>query len=412
MVIDTAPQHMPAPAPAAEELVARAEAMVPALVERQADTDRRSYYSEQTHAELARAGFYRILVPRRYGGYELGIDTFLRVAMTLSRGCPSTGWMFALGSAHALPVATLFGERAQEDLFAGGEFICPATLQPTGTATRCADGDCWVVDGTWTYCSGAPYATHFLGHAMVGGGDGEPRPMLFVVPRDRWRRLDDWGGQLGLKGSGSHSIVVEGAHVPGHLTLDTHLALTSVTGGTPGLELHGNPLYGGGQGSFMQLEAAALALGMVQGALDAYEELMRTRTTTFPPVVPRYENADYQYWYGESTGLVVTAEAAFANAVQQWTDTATAGPAGFTPDRELRIAAICHQILSMCWRAMENYLFRTAGSSAVRGGSRIERIWRDMSMQHTHAGYSVFLAAIAPRELARARFGVEAEIHG
>ena len=42
--------------------------------------------------------------------------------------------------------------------------------------------------------------------------------------------------------------------------------------------------------------------------------------------------------------------------------------------------------LSLCWRAVERYLFPTAGSSAVRRGERIERVWRDMSMFVTHAG--------------------------
>src|SRR5579859_3230668 len=96
--------------------------------------------ADLTPAEFAGNGFYRLLVPRRYGGYEFGIDTFLRVAMTLARGCPSTGWMYCLGATHALAVATLFGERAQAELFSGGDFICPATIVPAGTATRTGDG--------------------------------------------------------------------------------------------------------------------------------------------------------------------------------------------------------------------------------------------------------------------------------
>jgi 3-hydroxy-9,10-secoandrosta-1,3,5(10)-triene-9,17-dione monooxygenase len=416
MVIDAAARHTvghrPEPGMRPEQLVARAEAMVPALIERQGATDERSHYSLSTHEEFSRAGFYRILVPRRYGGLELGIDTFLQVSMALSRGCPSTGWMFTLGAAHALAVATLLGERAQEELFATGEFICPATVVPAGSARRAESGDGWVIDGIWAYCSGAPYATHFLGHTLIGGEDGEPpRPMLFVVPRSRWRRLDDWGDQLGLKGSGSHSIVLEDAYVPDHHTLDTHLGLVSVTDGTPGLRLHGNPLYGGGQMSFMQLEGAALAVGMAKGALDAYEELMRSRTTTFPPIVPRTENADYQYWYGQAAGMIATAEAAITDTIRRWGDTAATGPAGFTGEWELRAGAICHQVLALCWGAVERYLVPTAGSSAVRNGARVERIWRDMSMQHTHAGYAVFLAAIAPRELARARFGIDSGLH-
>ncbi len=73
------------------DAIAKARAMASALIARQAETEKRTYYAEDTHAEFASNGFYRLLVPRRYGGYEFGIDTFLRIVTTLARGCPSTG---------------------------------------------------------------------------------------------------------------------------------------------------------------------------------------------------------------------------------------------------------------------------------------------------------------------------------
>jgi 3-hydroxy-9,10-secoandrosta-1,3,5(10)-triene-9,17-dione monooxygenase len=122
----TAQHDFPAPAEPGltrAEVLARAEAMVPELVGRQAEVEERGFYAEDVHERFARNGFYRILVPRRYGGYEFGIETFFRVAMTLVRGCPSTGWMYSLGAAHALIAGTLFDERAQAELFGDGDFI-------------------------------------------------------------------------------------------------------------------------------------------------------------------------------------------------------------------------------------------------------------------------------------------------
>lgn len=396
----------PEPGLTPDEMVARAEAIAPTLVARQAETEERTFYAPDTHEQFRAAGFYRILVPRRYGGYEFGIDTFLRVCVALARGCPSTGWMYCLGAAHALPVATLFDRPAQDELFRTGEFICPATVAPSGSARRAPGGD-WIVDGTWNYCSGAPYATHFLGHTLVPGADGEPSPMVFVAPRDQWERLDDWGRQLGLKGSGSHSIRIDGGRIPPYLTLDTHISQISVVDGAPGLAVHDNPEYGGGVLSSMLFEIASLAVGMSKGALDAYGDLMRDRKTIFPPIVGRTEDPDYQFWYGRAAGLVATAEAALLDAVRQWREGCVRGPATFTPAWEMRIATICRQVVALSWRAVEEFLFPTAGSSAVRQGERIERIWRDMSMVHSHAGLAVFLSTTAHRELSRAHFGVQ-----
>nr|BFE84744.1 hypothetical protein GCM10020093_073450 [Planobispora longispora] len=97
--------------------------------------------------------------------------------------------------------------------------------------------------------------------------------------------------------------------------------------------------------------------------------------------------------------------------VREWRETSAEGPAAITQELEMRIAAVCHQVVELCWRAVADYLFPTAGSSAVRQGERIERVWRDMSMFHSHAGFAVFLSTIAKRELAKARFGVVEAAH-
>src|SRR4051812_18983542 len=96
----------PEPRLTADAVVARAERIAAGLVERQHETEQRGYYALDTHNEFLDAGFYRLLVPRRYGGYEFGIDTHLRVVTALARGCPSTAWMFTFGASHAHAVAT------------------------------------------------------------------------------------------------------------------------------------------------------------------------------------------------------------------------------------------------------------------------------------------------------------------
>lgn len=396
----------PEPELTPEEIIGRARTLAATLVDRQEETEQRGFYAMDTHDEFLRAGLYRILVPRRYGGYEFSLGTAMKVVSALARGCPSTAWMYSFGANHALAAATLFGEEAQDELFAGGDFICPATVAPVGFAERADDGG-WIIDGVFGYCSGSPYATHFIGHTLVAGAEGEPpMPMLFAVPRAQWTRLDDWGAQLGLKGSGSHSVSIDKAHVPAHFGLPgVHLGLTSVADGTPGRDLHG-PAYGGGVLSSLQFGLAAISVGMATGALDTYAELLRERQTLFPPIVSRAEDPDYQGHFGEASGRIATAEAALTDAVRQWEDTAALGAAAFTREVDLRLATICREVVRLCWTAVADDLFPTAGSSAVRTGSRLERIWRDMSTLHSHAGVAVFLESLANRELAAVVFGL------
>src|SRR5262249_18012451 len=110
--------------PEAAELVSRAAVLRPMLVERQAETERRTYYDEDVHRAFLDAGFYRLLVPKRYGGYEVDLPTFLRVIVEVARGCPSTAWCLCLGAGHALQVGSLFEEQAQGELFADPDFRC------------------------------------------------------------------------------------------------------------------------------------------------------------------------------------------------------------------------------------------------------------------------------------------------
>ncbi|HJT90328.1 MAG TPA: acyl-CoA dehydrogenase family protein, partial [Mycobacterium sp.] len=152
-----------------EEIIARARAVAPTLVAQQAEVEQRTYYSQETHELFQRAGFYRILTPRRYGGFEFGIDTFMQVVMDLTAGCSSTGWQYSLGHSHALTVASLFEESVQDEVFADPDFICPSTGRPQGLATARPDGD-WQLSGVFNYCSGAPYAGYFLGHALQADG--------------------------------------------------------------------------------------------------------------------------------------------------------------------------------------------------------------------------------------------------
>jgi 3-hydroxy-9,10-secoandrosta-1,3,5(10)-triene-9,17-dione monooxygenase len=221
------------------ELVARAVALRPKLIEDQAACEERTYYSEEMHQAFVAAGFYRLYVPRRYGGYEFDVPTFVGVVLELARGCPSTAWCMGLAAAHALQVGSWWEERAQEEIFGDGDFRAAAVAAPIGSATRTDTG--WELNGRTPYASGIPYSTRYMGQAVMPGEDarGLPRMLLFVAPRSEWTMLDDWGHLLGLKGSGSQTIVFEGGHVPAHWALeDTLMVDVDVSEGTPGLRLH------------------------------------------------------------------------------------------------------------------------------------------------------------------------------
>ncbi|MEV1293596.1 acyl-CoA dehydrogenase family protein [Pseudonocardia sp. NPDC049635] len=368
-----------------KDLVDRAEALRPVLRERQAETESQSQYSEEVHELFVDAGFYRMLVPRRFGGLEVGVDTFMQVVTALARGCASTGWALCLGASHALQVGTLFDEATQREIFGDGLFICPTTVAPQGKMVRDTTGE-WIINGTFNYCSGSAYATHYMGHAIEeADGPNPPEIHLFVAPRKIWTRLDDWRDTLGLKGSSSNSIKIENGRVASNWVLpNTWFTTVDVSSGTVGEQVHSNPMYAGPPLSFALLEIASLALGIVQGARDEYRELMESKMTPAPPLVPRTQDPTYQRWYGTATAAVDSAEAITRHASSLWMQYCRAG--NFTHRKDVEIIGMATEAIELCWNALHQVLLRTAGSSVLRSGSRLERAWRDMSMVRSHNG--------------------------
>jgi 3-hydroxy-9,10-secoandrosta-1,3,5(10)-triene-9,17-dione monooxygenase len=357
------------------------------LIAEQQETEDRTRHSEQLHDDLVRAGFFHLLRPATFGGHEVDVPSFLAVMRELARGCMSTAWSVCLASGHNLQAASWWPEAVQREVFAGPYFAAPATVVPGGTLTR--DGDEWVLDSTHPYGSGAPYATAFIGHATVVGDDGKRRLSTFIAPRDGWVMLDDWGRTLGLRGSGSNTVRFERARIPADRVLVNRTQLDmDVSAGTPGLALHGNPMYAGRALGFYNLELATLAVGAVWGALDEYEHLLVTRRSSSPPFGSRATDPDYAAWYGAAYTRLCAAEAVVDRAAVMFMEFCDRGAGGGEPfgyADDLLVNMLGREALTMAWQVMQDLVVRTAGSGAMVAGNRLERIWRDMTMAWGHA---------------------------
>ncbi|MFE9682166.1 acyl-CoA dehydrogenase family protein [Streptomyces sp. NPDC006285] len=386
---------VPEPGLTERELIDRAVALRPALLERQAETEQLTRCPQATHDDFVRAGFYRTLQPRRYGGYEFGLPTFFRVVTEIARGCPSTGWALSLSAAHVLQFAAQFGERAQDEVFGtDGEFRAASTVAPVGVARPDGDGHV-LLDGTWPYSSGAPYSTHYLGQTLRAPEEpgGPPGPtVLFVAPRSAWTVLDDGHGALGLRGSGSNSIRMDRARIPRYLTREVSLLDLPVEGGTPGSKLHGNALYAGRAPSVYHGELAAVMTGIAYAAADEYARILVDRPLTLEPDRTRAELHDYQRHLGEALGVIHTAQAAVQRTAEDYMEACrrnVSGDAPFTVADDNRLAIVFLNAGRTAWDVTQNVLFRTAGSRHARDGERMQRYFRDAAAYWTHIGASM-----------------------
>ncbi|HVO55319.1 MAG TPA: hypothetical protein VMT37_12990 [Solirubrobacterales bacterium] len=391
----------PEPALTPEQLIDRAVALRPKLLERQDETEELGHYSEQTHREFLDAGFYRTLQPRRFGGYEFDLPTFYKVIVEIARGCPSTGWCLCLGSGHVLTLASFFDEQAQRDVFGeDGEFRAPHRDIAGGSAVL-LDG-AYDVDGFWPYCSGIPYATHAMVTTFVreeaerDDKSAEAPTVMAIVPRDQLTVLDDWGDILGLRGSGSNSIRVEHARVPEHYVVPHYAAWQagSEEAGAAeqerpralGWDVNPNPMYSGRIVSFYWGELTSVMVGTARAALDEYQRIVGVAETVFPPKRVRRDVPDYLRVLGKALGMVDSAEAILLGAGRRYMELCRRhGEEGvpFDDAEEARLIAMKQQSSDLAWRAA-HLVFKNAGARFTRDGERMQRYFRDVATYETH----------------------------
>jgi 3-hydroxy-9,10-secoandrosta-1,3,5(10)-triene-9,17-dione monooxygenase len=381
------PRDIPPPEPelTPSEIIRRAEAMRSLLRERQNACEVAGHVSEDTNAQFIKAGFYRILQPRIFGGYEFDLPTFLKVMIAISRGCSDSGWVLALTAGHAFLMSS-FPEAGQREAFGDtGEFRAPSVAMPGGLAVPAPGG--YQVKGAWDYTSGCDLATHFIGSCMIQHPDATiPDLGAFVVfDHDQYRIVDNWH-VIGMQGTSSRRVVIEEMFVPAHRVLLVYDARGDYVHPRPGSLLHANPLYRGRITSLLVSEVCAVAVGIGRGALDVYDEILRAKKTSFAPFHARSQEVEYQRHFGEAQSLVDTAEAALLHLAADYTEhTRRDAEDGipFTDEDDRRFLQIEQQCVRLCWEAVD-LMFRTSGTSAAAKTAPLGRYFRNLAVIRTH----------------------------
>ena len=387
------PQPEPDLTPAT--IIERATRLTPAIRAAQDEDDARGCHSPAMDQDFRKAGFYRILQPKLFGGYEFDYPTFYRTMLQVARGNPGVAWCLALGATHGSLIASHWPERAQYELFGStGDFIAPHRVGAITSSCERAEGG-YVVDGIWNYCSGIPYATHFVGNVVLREND-KSRILIFVMPRAQLRMLDDWGGDatLGMRASGSNSVEIKKAFIPEHLVIPAKPALWAnepMDDGTHGTRLHRNPMYLGRFIGPYHMSLVMPVLGAARAALDEFEENVVTRPTYHPPIMPRREHFDTQRPFGyalmltdSAEALLMTADETYMQYCRRWGDDRTP----ISLEDNVRLYGMVLTAGRLASEAVE-HLFHNASSAASKRGQRLERYFRDVAMyrQHMSAQY-------------------------
>lgn len=263
--------------PTAEELIARAQAMIPTLKARARDCVRQRNVSSETIAEMKAAGFFRILQPKRWGGYEMHPNVFFEVQKALAEGCMSTGWMYGVVGCHPYEMA-LFHDEAQEEVWGDdADMLVSSTYQPVGKVTHVEGG--FRLSGRWGFSTGSVHCGWvLLGAFCPPKEDGTPAEMrTFLLPRSDYTINEDAWHTFGLQGTGSHDIIVDDAFIPDYRT---HRSIDGFLCQNPGQEVNTAPLYSLPWAQVFVRSVSTAAFGGAEAAIKAGMAIMQDRVST------------------------------------------------------------------------------------------------------------------------------------
>ncbi len=354
-----------------EALLERARALAPALASRARAAETLRAPHDDSIRDLVEAELPQLLVPRRWGGHELGLETMLEVVELLSAACMSTGWIAAFYLGHNLFAARL-SEKAQAEIFAERPFcLMPAATAPTVRAREVPGG--YELTGRAAWGSGVMHADWVL----MGGMTEAMQPHVFVLPIDDVEVVDTWH-MTGMSGTGSNDMVVDGAFVPIHRA---EPMLAFAAGDTEGAKAHSNPMYRMPLMPFVQCEALGVFTGGLRGAATAFDEAVRARVRGHSGAAVR----EHSLAHVQLGTAQVHADVGCALAREQLRMAqACLHGAGFDMGDRVRLRGHAGFVVDHCRRAV-NELMAQSGSAAFQADLPLQRFFRDMNMLATHA---------------------------
>jgi indole-3-acetate monooxygenase len=351
-----------------------AVAQKPGIRARAAEIEQARRLPADLAATLARAGLFRLAIPREIGGLEVDPATLFRVIETIGEADASVGWCVMIGATSGVSAAYLPTAVARE-IFGAPEMIAGGVFAPMGRAVE--DGDCYVLNGKWQWASGSVNCAWLMGGAAIIA-DGEPRRLpngaldsrMLLFPAASARLIDSWHVS-GLCGTGSGEMQVTDLRVP-----KAHSVSLVTDKPTARGALYTFPVFG-----LLALGIAAVLLGNAQGAVEELVELAGGKKPQGSTRVLA-ERATAQATLAENIAKLSAARALYYEAVGKAWDKAKADGVIPLPERAgLRLAAT-HTARTSAAVAREMY--ELGGGSSVFLSCPLQRRFRDAYVGTQH----------------------------
>jgi alkylation response protein AidB-like acyl-CoA dehydrogenase len=341
---------------------------------------------------LVEHGLFRLVVPAELGGREIDPRVALQVYEELAASEASVAWVAWNNTLPGL-LSRHLSDAVRTELFGESRRIFANSTRPSGRAVVVEGG--YRLSGRWSLVSGCELADWIALMGVVTEGTtprmmapGVPEMRMGYVPKGSYRILDTWHVG-GLRGTGSHDVVVEDVFVPAERTVSffdqSHLD---------------RPLYRMPWVVTVGSWCAGMCLGIAQAATETLLELSGTKVQVDPGTGLR-DRPSVQAMVASSTTALDAARLLLMDALGELWATVSSG----TPPTDMQRARLWGGLIHAARTAKSavTSMYEAAGASALYTDCLLERAHRDIHAINQH----IVLAQSWVEEVGRVRLGLK-----
>jgi 3-hydroxy-9,10-secoandrosta-1,3,5(10)-triene-9,17-dione monooxygenase len=352
-----------------DEVLARVRELTPRFRERAAAAEEARTVPRESIDELLAAGITRILVPPRFGGYGLGLDTWFEVVREIGEADASHAWCGSLMIHHPHYISQ-FAEEAQKAVWAEGlDIAIAASVVPSARVVPVDGG--YQISGQFPFASGINHSRWVMVGGMVETG-GAPQWTFFLIGPGTFTVADTWF-TVGMRATGSNTAVCDGTFVP---TSRTIRLADLLEGRGPGGALNAHPIYRAPFISYAPLTFVTPMLGAAQGAYAQFRDWTKTRRGAGGN--PIAEITSIQVRLARAAADLDAAELLLRRAVET-------AQAPTPPSLALRARTMrdCGRVNEICVAVIDT-LIGMSGTAGFAVSHPIQRAWRDIHFAAMH----------------------------
>nr|WP_180205975.1 acyl-CoA dehydrogenase family protein [Pseudomonas sp. SbOxS1]NYU06176.1 oxidoreductase [Pseudomonas sp. SbOxS1] len=385
-----------APQPGLPQLIERARALQPLLRKNAMENEKNRRTCDENIEAIREAGLFRLMVPKRLGGYEESLRAHLEISAALGEACGGTAWVVALTNVCAW-FTGLFCEQAQNEVFGANPDARVAGVFNASPTTRRVEGGL-IVSGKWYSSSGSLHADW----AVVGAEERDANgaviaQYLALMPKSEYTIEDTWF-TAGMRASGSNCVVADEVFVPNHRLLNMGSALE----GEYATEFKDETAYRSLFVPFASLILNGPQLGLGRAALKYVIDNAPRRAIAYTSFEKQTDSVVFQTQIAEAALKIDTAHLRAFRAADE-VDEASRQGIKLDAVTRARIRADVGFNNTLITDAI-NILLSAHGAGSFSEASPMQRWWRD---SNTAARHAVALPAVGNELYGKALLGVE-----